>query len=152
MFIGTRIAGVALLLLLASTVYADDTPADSTLPPLLSPEVLQAKQPESENEFSFGISGIATLNSDQIDNGFGVGLSGMYDGFCPLVPAVGIDIVISSMDVEGLPDGDFVMIAPRLDMTVRGSLGRLKPFAGGGLSLYFNQLNFDEADEISLGG
>jgi len=107
---------------------------------------------DDTSRFSYGMSGLATIASDDIGNGFGFGFSGFFNGFLPLVPKAGMDLVISKLDVEGLPDAEFIIISPSLDLTLRGSTGRLHPYIGAGINLYFNQLYFDEPADVSISG
>jgi hypothetical protein len=122
----------------------------------MSPRSLQverlAKPPDDTSHFSYAISGLLTTKSEGISNGFGVGFTGFFDGFMPFVPRAGMDIVISSLDVEGLPDADFVILSPTFDLTLRGSTGRLHPYAGVGINLHFSILSLDEPADVSISG
>lgn len=143
---------VASLFLLATAVRADDSPPDSALAPI-SPLVVQLEKPSGDtSHFSYGISGIATIESEDISNGFGFGISGFFNGFLPLVPRAGMNLVISKLDVEGLPDAEFIIFSPSLDLTLRGSIGRLRPYAGAGINLHFNHLILDEPADVSISG
>jgi len=143
---------LAFIVLLAGTLRAGDTIRDSTLAPFPGLLLLQEKQSDDTSHFSYGLSGIATIKSDEIRNGFGFGISGFFDGFQPLVPRAGIDMVISKLDIEGLPDAEFVIFSPSLDLTLRRSTGRLRPYAGIGINSYFNHLSFDEPADVSISG
>ncbi|MEW6412004.1 MAG: hypothetical protein AB1483_05955 [Candidatus Zixiibacteriota bacterium] len=111
-----------------------------------------AKPPDDAGHFSYAISGLFTTKSDGIGNGFGIGFTGFFDNLRPLVARAGIDIVISSLDIENLPEADFVVLSPTLDLTLRRPAGRLRPYAGVGISLYFNHLYLDEPADISISG
>jgi len=143
---------VASLFLLVTVVRAGDSIQDSTqahFPHLL---LLQEKPSDDTSHFSYGISGIATIKSDEIRNGFGFGISAFFDRFLPLVPRASMDLVVSKLDVEGLPDAEFVIFSPSLDLTLRRSTGRLCPYAGIGINLHFNHLSFDEPADVSISG
>jgi len=143
---------VASLFLLATVVHAGDSIQDSTQAHFSHLLVLPEKQSDDTSHFSYGISGVVTIKSDEVRNGFGFGVSGFFDGFLPLVPRAGMDLVISKLDVEGLPDAEFIIISPSLDLALRRTTGRLRPYAGIGINLHFNHLSFDEPADVSISG
>ena len=89
----SSLIGLALVFLLAPALRADDPRPDSTLPAFSAP-VLKSEEPSGDgSHFSYGGSGLATIESDEISNGFGFGLIGFCDRFRPLVLRAGMDIV-----------------------------------------------------------
>ncbi len=147
---GPFLVVAAWLVLLASTLQAQGAAPDSLLPPHLLPAEWPTKPPDDTSHFSYAISGLFTTKAEGVRNGFGVGFTGFFDGFRPLVPSAGLDIVISSLDVDGLPHADFVILSPTLDLTLRRSTGRLRPYAGVGVNLHFSQLVLDEPADVNI--
>jgi len=146
------LAVAAILSLLVGPLHAQNAAPDSLLPPLLHLSDKPAKSTDDTSHFSYGISGIFTFKSEGISNGLGLGVAGFYDGFLPFVAGAGLDLVISSLDVEGLPDADFVILSPCLDLTLRKSTGPLRPYAGVGVNLHFAHLILDEPADVSISG
>jgi hypothetical protein len=141
---------VTSLFLLATSALAEDDLPDSTsfrFPPLV-------KQSETHSNdtghFFYSLSGLFTTESNQISNGFGFGISGFYDGLLPFVPKVSIEIVLSSLDIEGLPDAEFIIFSHSLDLTLRGQGGRLCPYAGAGINWRLSRLSLDEPADASI--
>ena len=132
------------LVLLAGILHAQGTMPESSSSPHSFPIEQPVKPPHDTSHFSYAISGLFTIKTEEVRNGFGIGITGLFDRFRPLVPSGSLNIVISSLDVVGLPKADFVIISPALDLTLRKSAGRLRPYAGVGVNLHFSQLVLDE--------
>ena len=143
---------IALIVLLAGTLRADDSIPDSTLPSF-SHLAEQTREPcDDTGHFSYGLSGLAAIGSEEVSNGFGIGFVGFVNGFEPLVPRAGLDLFISSLDVEGLPDAEFISFSPSIDLTVRKTSGKLRPYAGVGVNLHLSHLTLDEPEDVSISG
>ena len=143
---------VASIVLLACALRADDSIPDSTLPSFSH----LAEQPQAScddtGRFSYCLSGLAAIGSEEVNTGFGFGMAGFFNGFLPLVPRAGFDLFISSLDVEGLPDAEFIMFSPAFGLTLRKTSGKLRPYIGAGINLHFNHLIFDEPADVSISG
>jgi hypothetical protein len=142
----------ALLILPVGVAQAEDTVSDSARSTMTFLLEEPRNSEENVNYFTGGIALLATTESDEINNGFGLGFFGRFEGIPPLVATAGFEMAISSMDAEGLPDGDFIILSPAIELAIRGSVARIRPFAGVGVNLNFNHLSFDEPDFASISG
>jgi len=143
---------VSLTALPAGVLWADDSIPDTTLPSFSHLAEMTQRRSGDSGRFSFSLGGLAATGSDEIKTGYGIGFALFYNGIKPLVPTIGFDLFISSLNVEGLPVADFVSASPTLDLTVRRTSGKLRPYAGVGINLHFNQLNLDEPEDVSISG
>jgi hypothetical protein len=134
----------AIVVLLAGTLHAQGAVPDSLLFPHPFPAEGSTKSPDDISHFSYAISGLFTVKSEGMRNGFGIGFSGFFDRFRPFFLSAGLDIVISTLHKDGLPHADFVILSPALDLTLRRSTGRLRPYAGIGINAHFSHLILDE--------
>jgi len=143
---------IALIVLPACTLRADESFSDSTLPPVSSLFDQSQVPRDDTSQFSYGISGLVTTGSDEVNAGFGIGIAGFYNGLKPLVPRAGLDMFISSLDVENLPDAEFITFSPSVGLTLRKVSGKLRPSVSAGINLHFSHLSLNEPSDLSISG
>jgi hypothetical protein len=143
---------VALLLLAVATAQAGAFQDDSSRMEYQSFDKTTRESSNKPSPFSWAIKGHFAGATDQINHGFGIGFSGYYLRLAPIVPTAGLDLVISSLDVDGLPSPDFITFMSSLDLEWRASQARIRPYLAAGIHAHFNHLVFDEPADVDLSG
>lgn len=145
-------SAVALLVPWTATAQAGDFRLDSPRTEFQDSYGTSYEYSGKSDPFSWALKGHFAGATDQLNYGFGAGFSGYYLRLAPIVPAAGLDLVISSLDVEGLPGPDFLTFMSSLDVEFRASPARIRPYLAAGIHAHFNHLIFDQPADVDLAG
>jgi hypothetical protein len=89
--------------------------------------------------------------TDDTDPGFGGALFFDYIKFKPLVLRGGLQIFRSEINASGLVDADFLSIGFDGSLLFSPGTGKVQPYAGGGLTVYYNTWPSDRAPRTWIG-